>query len=215
MMAELLTTKGRADFLDTGKQLRVELGWQYDPSCDPPYELDVVAVLTNSGGHIRHRLDIVTYDSDNKIMLDGEEHSCSYDESVIGPAAYSDDEVAPGVGRNVLLVDLSKTDKRIKTIYFGLCLYWDETDLRDVRRSYHFGHLSNVYIALKDQQSGKELFRYRLDSLEANNCKGAELGKLYRKGDCWRFMPFIKGLKNGWDDILSRYANGPMEALDF
>ena len=215
LMADLLSNGGKAEVFDRCKQLQVDLGWEFDPKCDPAYEMDAVAVLTNSGGHIRHRLDLVTYDSENLITLDGEEHPCSYDESVIGPATYGDQEVAPGVGRVEFLVDLSKTDKRVKVIHFALCLYWDETNLRDVRRSYNFGKLSNVYISFKEQSTGKELLRHQLNILNVNNCKGAVIGQLCRKGDSWRYAAKGIGLKNGWEDILNRFANAPMEALDF
>lgn len=214
-MTEIVSARGKAESLGPCRQLTVEMGWESDPGCDPAYELDPVAVLTNSGGHIRHRLDLVVYDSDNTISIDGEEHPCSYDESVIGPSAFADVEVGPGVGRQTVLVDLNKTDDRVKTIFFALCLYWDESDARDKRRWYHFGQLSNVYIALRDRASGKVLCRHVINPRMVNNCKGVELGKLYRRGDGWRFMATDKGLQNGWEDILDRYANGPLEALDF
>ena len=74
LMADLLSNGGKAEVFDRCKQLQVDLGWEFDPMCDPSYEMDAVAVLTNSGGHIRHRLDLVTYESENLITLDGEEH---------------------------------------------------------------------------------------------------------------------------------------------
>ena len=214
-MAEVLAARDRVDILDQTWQLKIEMGWVSDPNCDPAYELDAVAVLTNSGGHIRHRLDLVTYDSENTITFNGEEHPCSYDESVIGPSAYEDDEVAPGVGRTTLFVDLHKTDERVKTILFALCLFWNETNPRDKRLQYHFGELSNIYISLKDQNTDQELVRFVLDPQAVNHCKGAERGKLYRRGDSWRFMAIEQGLKNGWEDIMDLYAKGPLESPDF
>ena len=122
LMAVLLSNGRQAEIIDRCKQLRVNLGWEFDPKCDPAYEMDAVAVLTNSGGHIRHRLDLVTYDSENLITLDGEEHPCSYDESVIGPATYGDQEVAPGVGRVEFLVDLSKINESRLSISPCVCI---------------------------------------------------------------------------------------------
>ena len=95
-------------------------------------------------------------------------------------------------------VDLSKLDSRIEEILFTATIYKAE------ERRQNFGQVRNSYIRIYNQLTNEEIARYDLDedfSIET----AVEFGRLYRRGDEWKFEAIGNGNKGGLQALVNKY----------
>jgi len=200
--------KGQRVGLDAGlTHLKVEMGWKVNPNANPPYDLDASTFLLGANGQIENEYDFVFYGSPNKTTVNGEERPCSVDKSVLGSVDdLGDDDDDTGEGNEEIEVDLTKTSSKIKEILFTVSIYWNPNDYSDKRRTYNFGQVRDAYIQIKNAVTGETICRYDLDE-DFSTSKGVEFGRLYRRGDEWKFQAVGESHTDGLEPIVRKYAS--------
>ena len=68
-----------------------------------------------------------------------------------------------------------------------------------------FGQVSNAFIRLVDEKTGKEVVRYDL-SEDASVETAMILGEVYRHGNDWKFRAVGQGVKGGLGPLASNYG---------
>lgn len=206
--------KGQRVGLDAGlTHLTVEMGWKVNPNANPPYDLDASTFLLAASGQIENEYDFVFYGSPNKVTVknketgEDEERPCSVDKSVLGSVDdLGDDDDDTGEGNEEIDVDLTKTSQKIKEILFTVSIYWNPNDINDKRRSYNFGQVRDAYIQIKNAITGETICRYDLDE-DFSTSKGVEFGRLYRRGEEWKFQAVGESHADGLEPIVKKYAS--------
>ena len=185
--------KGQRVELDKGlTHLKIEMGWKVNPNAKPAYDLDASTFLLGQSGQIENEFDFVFYGSPNKTVVNGEERPCSLDKSVLGSVDdLGDDEDDTGEGSEEIDVDLTKTSPSVKEILFTVSIYWSPRDYNDPenapRVKYNFGQVRDAYIQIRNAVTNDIICRYDLDE-DFSTDKGVEFGRLYRRGNEWKFQ---------------------------
>lgn len=201
--------------------LKVEMGWQVNPNAIPPYDLDASTFLLGETGQIENEYDFVFYGSPNKIEINGELRPCSLDKSILGSVDdLGDDDDNTGEGNEEIEVDLTKTSDRVKEILFTVSIYWLPSDEytfynegeygkkypNKPRLKYNFGQVRNAYIQIINSNTGEVICRYDLDE-DFSTAKGVEFGRLYRRGNEWKFEAVGNAHEDGLEPICRKYAS--------
>lgn len=206
--------KGQRVGLDASlTHLKVEMGWKVNPNAEPPYDLDASTFLLGASGQIENEYDFVFYGSPNKMTVKNKEtgedefRPCSVDKSVLGSVDdLGDDDDDTGEGNEEIEVDLTKTSSEIKEILFTVSIYWNPNDYNDKRRAYNFGQVRDAYIQIKNAVTGETICRYDLDE-DFSTSKGVEFGRLYRRGNEWKFQAVGESHTDGLEPIVRKYAS--------
>lgn len=204
--------KGQRVEIQSGlTRLKVEMGWKVNPNAEPAYDLDASTFLLGSNGQIENEYDFVFYGSPNKIEVNGEMRPCSVDKSVLGSVDdLGDDEDDTGEGNEEIEVDLTKTSANVQEILFTASIYWSPNDANDPinapRMKYNFGQVRDAYIQIKNAMNGEVICRYDLDE-DFSTDKGVEFGRLYRRGNEWKFQAVGEAHKDGLEPICRKYAS--------
>lgn len=185
-------------------RLKVELGWKVNPNANPPYDLDASTFLLRENGEIGVEEDFVFYGSCKSIDTPDGKRPVSADNSVLGSVDdLGDDDDDSGEGNEEIEVDLTKTSTHIKQILFTASIYW-EPGKPSAR--YNFGQVRDAYILIKNALTNEEILRYDLDE-DFSTEKGVEFGRLYRRGDAWKFEAIGVGYTDGLEPICRKYAS--------
>lgn len=204
--------KGQRVELDKGlTHLKIEMGWKVNPNAKPAYDLDASTFLLGQSGQIENEFDFVFYGSPNKTVVNGEERPCSLDKSVLGSVDdLGDDEEDTGEGSEEIDVDLTKTSTSVKEILFTVSIYWSPRDYNDPenapRVKYNFGQVRDAYIQIRNAITNDIICRYDLDE-DFSTDKGVEFGRLYRRGNEWKFQAVGEAHKDGLEPICRKYAS--------
>ncbi|MBR6711677.1 MAG: TerD family protein [Selenomonadaceae bacterium] len=160
------------------KKLLIGLGWdtnKYDGGSD--FDLDAAAFLLGDNGKVTSDEDFVFYNN-LKHKSGAVEHM---GDNLTGEGEGDDEEIK---------VDLSKVPPQITKIDFTVTIYDAEA------RRQTFGQVSNAYIRVVDDTTGKELIRYDLGedfSVET----AVVVGEIYRNKGEWKFNAIGSGWKGG------------------
>lgn len=200
--------KGQRVEIATGlTRLKVEMGWQVNPTANPPYDLDASTFLLGNSGQIENEYDFVFYGSPNKTEVNGEMRPCSVDKSVLGSVDdLGDDDDDTGEGNEEIEVDLTMTSPAVKEILFTVSIYFNPNDPSDPRKRYNFGQVRDAYIQIINAVSGEVICRYDLDE-DFSTSKGVEFGRLYRRGSEWKFQAVGESHADGLGSICNKYAS--------
>lgn len=181
--------KGQRISMDKGLTLvGVGLGWDPNEGTGYDFDLDASAFMLGESGRIPTDEYFVFYN--NQKSPDGSVESTG-DDLTGGNSDGGDDET--------INVDLSKVDPRIQEIVFTATIYKAE------ERRQNFGQVRNSYIRIYDAKTNAEIARYDLDedfSIET----AVEFGRLYRRGDEWKFEAMGIGNKGGLQSLVNKYA---------
>ena len=159
-------------------KILVGLGWdvnKYDGGYD--FDLDASAFLVGTKGKVQSDADFIFYHN-LKHSSGAVEHT---GDNLTG-AGEGDDEV--------IRVDLKKVPASVDKIAFTVTIY--DADARKQK----FGQVSNAYIRIVDEATGRELIHYDLGedfSVET----ALVVGELYRHGGDWKFNAIGSGFKGG------------------
>ena len=96
-------------------------------------------------------------------------------------------------------IDLSKVPANIERIAFTVTIYEAEA------RRQNFGQVSNSFIRLVDETTGKEMIRYDLGedfSIET----AVVVGELYRHNGEWKFNAIGSGFQGGLAALCGHYG---------
>ena len=181
--------KGQRISMDKGLTLvGVGLGWDPNEGTGYDFDLDASAFMLGESGRIPTDEYFVFYN--NPKSPDGSVESTG-DDLTGGNSDGGDDET--------INVDLSKVDPKIQEIVFTATIYKAE------ERRQNFGQVRNSYIRIYDAKTNAEIARYDLDedfSIET----AVEFGRLYRRGDEWKFEAIGIGNKGGLQSLVNKYA---------
>lgn len=181
--------KGQRISMDKGLTLvGVGLGWDPNEGTGCDFDLDASAFMLGESGRIPTDEYFVFYN--NPKSPDGSVESTG-DDLTGGNSDGGDDET--------INVDLSKVDPKIQEIVFTATIYKAE------ERRQNFGQVRNSYIRIYDAKTNAEIARYDLDedfSIET----AVEFGRLYRRGDEWKFEAMGIGNKGGLQSLVNKYA---------
>jgi len=165
----------------------VGLGWQANPGSGYDFDLDASAFMLGSNKKLPLDEFFVFYNNqqspDMAVSSSGDDLTGSDD----------------GGDCETLNVDLSKVDPRIEEIIFTVTIHEAEA------RKQNFGQVHNSYIRIYDQDNGSEIANYDLDedfSVET----AIEFGRLYRRGDVWKFEALGIGYKGGLQFFVDKYV---------
>ena len=159
-------------------KILVGLGWdvkKYDGGHD--FDLDAAAFLLGVNGKVLNDADFVFYNN-----LKHSSGAVQHMGDNLTGAGDGDDEQ--------IRVDLSKLPGNIDKVAFTVTIHEAE------QRKQNFGQVSNAYIHIFDETSGKELIRYDLGedfSIET----AVVVGELYRQAGEWKFNAIGSGFKGG------------------
>lgn len=168
-------------------KVSVGLGWDPNDGTGFDFDLDASAFMLGSN-HKIHSDDFFIFYNNQK-SPDGSVESTG-DDLTGGNSDGGDDET--------INVDLSKLDSRIEEILFTATIYKAE------ERRQNFGQVRNSYIRIYNQLTNEEIARYDLDedfSIET----AVEFGRLYRRGDEWKFEAIGNGNKGGLQALVNKY----------
>ena len=171
------------------KKILVGLGWdvnKYDGGS--AFDLDASAFLLGTDGKVTSDADLVFYGnlkhSSGAVLHTGD--------NLTGAGDGDDEQIK---------VDLSKIPGNIDKVAFTVTIY--EAD----SRRQNFGQVSNAFIRIVDEASGKELIRYDLGedfSVET----AVVVGELYRHAGEWKFNAIGSGFKGGLRALGQNYGLG-------
>ena len=168
-------------------KILVGLGWdvkKYDGGYD--FDLDASAFLVGANGKVANDADFIFYHN-LKHSSGAVEHT---GDNLTG-AGEGDDEV--------IRVDLKKLPANVERVAFTVTIYD-----ADVRRQ-NFGQVSNAFIHITDEITGRELIRYDLGedfSIET----AIVVGELYRNAGEWKFNAIGSGFKGGLRALCLNYG---------
>ena len=169
------------------KKLLIGLGWdvnKYDGGHD--FDLDAAAFLLNSGGKVNSDDDFVFYNN-LKHKSGAVEHM---GDNLTGEGEGDDEEIK---------IDLDKVPANVDKIDFTVTIYDAEA------RKQTFGQVSNAYIRVVDDVTGKELIRYDLGedfSVET----AVVVGEIYRNRGEWKFNAISAGWSGGLAALGKNYG---------
>ena len=159
-------------------KILVGLGWdtnKYDGGFD--FDLDAAAFMLNAEGKVNEDEDFIFYNN-LKHKSGSVEHM---GDNLTGEGEGDDEEIK---------IDLAKVPANIDKIDFTVTIYDAEV------RKQTFGQVSNAYIRVVDDTTGKELIRYDLGedfSVET----AVVVGEIYRRGAEWKFNAIGSGFSGG------------------
>ncbi len=169
------------------KSILVGLGWdvnQFDSGAD--FDLDAAAFMLGQNGLCPTEKEFVFY-SNLEHPSGGVKHM---GDNLTGEGEGDDEQIK---------IDLSKIPDSIQKIAFTVTIYEADT------RRQNFGQVSNAYIHIIDETSGRELIRYDLGedfSIET----AVVVGELYRHNGEWKFNAIGSGFQGGLAALCGHYG---------
>lgn len=164
----------------------VGLGWDAQPAGGADIDLDASAVICGP---------------DRKVLSD--EHFVFYNNLASPDGAVrhtGDNTTGEGEGDDEqLLVDLDRLDARVEQVVFTVSIH------DAAARGQNFGQVSDAYIRVVDNLTGREMCRYEL-SYDAAEETAMVFGALYRRGGDWKFRAIGQGYASGLAGIAGDYG---------
>ena len=165
----------------------VGLGWDPNTSgSGHDYDLDASAFMLGSNLKLPADEYFVFYK--NPKSPDGAIFSTGDDTT--GGSSDGDDET--------LHVDLTRINPAITEVVFCVSIYD-----ADARRQ-NFGQVRNSFIRIYDSTTNVEICKYELvEDFSVETC--IEFGRLYRRGDEWKFEALGLGYRGGLQELVNKY----------
>lgn len=168
-------------------KVSVGLGWDPNEGSGFDFDLDASVFMLGSNKKIPNDNYFIFYN--NPKSPDGAVESTG-DDTTGGNSDGGDDET--------LNVDLQKVDSSIQEILFVATIYKAD------ERKQNFGQVRNSYIRIYNSITNEEIARYDLDedfSVET----AVEFGRLYRRGEEWKFEAMGIGNRGGLQALVNKY----------
>lgn len=168
-------------------KVSVGLGWDPNEGSGFDFDLDASAFMLGSNKKTPNDNYFIFYN--NPKSPDGAVESTG-DDTTGGNSDGGDDET--------LNVDLQKVDSSIQEILFVATIYKAD------ERKQNFGQVRNSYIRIYNSITNEEIARYDLDedfSVET----AVEFGRLYRRGEEWKFEAMGIGNRGGLQALVNKY----------
>ena len=177
--------------IDVGlTNISVGLGWNPNEGTGQAFDLDASAFMLNANRKIPTEGHFIFY---NNVDSPDKSLHHSGDDPTGGNSAGGDDES--------ISVDLNKISADIQEILFIVTIH-DASGRRQ-----NFGQVRQSYIRIVDNSNGAEIAKYELDedfSIETS----IEFGRLYKRGDSWKFEASGIGYKEDLLYFVQKYYDG-------
>jgi tellurium resistance protein TerD len=223
-----LTKGNRADI--NASQFKIGLGW--DPSTSAnDFDLDVSAIIIGDSGKVlfdgtsQGEKYIVYYNSEdrmlpinlsNNIFQIEQYDSIKYPNreedyrvktrpvspnfEVVGSLDDKSGNVSEGDDDEDMFIDLSKVHIDAKEIIIIASIY------EASERRQNFGQVRNAYIRVIDVFTNQEILKYELDE-DFSTETAIEFGRIYKRGETWRFEAIGNGTSKGFEDYIKKYSS--------
>ena len=164
----------------------IGLGWDARATDGSEFDLDASAFLLNAGGKVRRDEDFIFYN--NLRTADGSvEHS-------------GDNRTGDGDGDDeALTVDLAKVADEVQKVAVVVTIHDGEA------RRQNFGMVTNAFIRVVDDATGREIARYDL-SEDASTETAMIFGEIYRHAGEWKFRAVGQGYQGGLAPLARGYG---------
>ena len=169
------------------KKIMIGLGWDvnaFDSGAD--FDLDASAFLVGANGKCPTEKEFIFYGN----LIHPSEAGKHMGDNLTGEGEGDDEQIE---------VDLTKIPANVEKIAFTVTIYDAE-----VRRQ-NFGQVSNAFIRIVDEVSGKELIHYDLGedfSIET----AVVVGEMYRHNGEWKFNAIGSGFHGGLAALCGHYG---------
>jgi Uncharacterized proteins involved in stress response, homologs of TerZ and putative cAMP-binding protein CABP1 len=212
-------TKGQR--IDIGlSKVGVGLGWDPNEGTGFDFDLDASAFMLGENNKVINDDFLVFYNSEKRVLPNNLMKIEPYDASKypdfredyikatrgVSPdwAVYGalDDDTggaSDGDDDEIIDVDLAKIDNRVKQIVFTVTIHDFEA------RKQNFGQVRNSYIRIFNKDTNEMIAKYELDedfSIET----AVEFGRLYKRGNEWKFEAMGIGYKGGLEYFVTKYV---------
>ena len=174
-------TKGQRVEIGLSK-VGVDLGWDSNEGSGFDFDLDASAFMLGENKKLPKDEYLVFYNNP---------------ESPDGSVKSSGDDTDGGEGET-LTIELNKVDPAVQEIIFTVTIHDAEA------RRQNFGQVRNSFIKIYDAQTNEEIAKYELDedfSVET----AVEFGRLYKRGNEWKFEAMGIGYKGGLQYFVNKY----------
>jgi tellurium resistance protein TerD len=164
----------------------IGLGWDTRTTDGAEFDLDASAFLLSGSNRVRGDADFIFYN--NLRSGDGSvEHT-------------GDNRTGEGEGDDeALKVDLSRVPSDVQKIAVAVTIHDGES------RRQSFGMVSNAFIRVVNDQTGREIARYDL-SEDASTETAMIFGEVYRHNAEWKFRAVGQGYKGGLGPLARNYG---------
>ena len=158
-------------------KILIGLGWDVRATDGAAFDLDASCFLLDGAGKVRTDADFIFYN--NLKSADGSvEHT---GDNLTGEGDGDDEAV---------LVDLPRVGSDVQKIAVAVTIHD-----ADARRQ-NFGSVSNAFVRVVDQATGREITRYDL-SEDSSTETAMIFGEVYRHGEEWKFRAVGQGFAGG------------------
>lgn len=167
-------------------KILIGLGWDTRTTDGADFDLDASAFLLTSGDKVRGDSDFIFYNnlrsSDGSVEHTGDNRTGEGD---------GDDEA--------LKVELNKLPAEVQKIAIAVTIHDGEA------RRQSFGMVSNAFIRIVNDATGREISRYDLAE-DASTETAMIFGEVYRYNSEWKFRAVGQGYKGGLGPLASNYG---------
>jgi len=168
------------------KKLVVGLGWDPRATDGQEFDLDASAFILAESGKVRSPADFIFY---NQMVS-----SCR---SVIHTG---DNRTGDGDGDDEQIkVDLSLVPADVQRIAITVTIH------EAAQRQQSFGQVSNAFVRIVNEDSGKEVVRYDL-SEDASTHIAMIFAELYRHNGEWKFKAVGQGYASGLKSMCAQFG---------
>ncbi len=164
----------------------IGLGWDTRTTDGADFDLDATAFMLAASGRVRGDSDFIFYN--NLKSADGSvEHT-------------GDNRTGEGDGDDeALTVDLTKVPAEVQKISVAVTIHEGEA------RRQSFGMVSNAFIRVANDATGREIARYDLTE-DASTETAMVFGEVYRHNGEWKFRAVGQGYKGGLAPMARNYG---------
>ena len=178
--------KGQREALNAPK-FTIGLGWDTNSSSSgTAFDLDSSVFILGENKKVISDEHFVFYNN-TKSPDGGVEHS---GDNLTGDGEGDDEQIK---------VDLSLVDPKATEICVVVTIH--EADAR----KQNFGQVRNSYVRILDAGTNAEILKYELEedfSIET----AIEFGRIYKRGNEWKFEAVGMGMKGGLQDYVNKYT---------
>lgn len=167
-------------------RILIGLGWDTRVTDGADFDLDASAFLLSAGDKVRGDSDFIFYN--NLRSTDGSvEHT-------------GDNRTGEGDGDDeALTVDLTRLPADVQKIAVAVTIHEGEA------RRQSFGMVSNAFIRVVNDGTGREISRYDLAE-DASSETAMIFGEVYRHNGEWKFRAVGQGYKGGLGPLARNYG---------
>jgi tellurium resistance protein TerD len=167
-------------------RILVGLGWDVRQTDGAAFDLDASAFLLRDGDKVRGDADFIFYN-----QLESTCKSVRHTGDNLTGEGDGDDES--------LEVELTKVPAEVQKIAVAVTIHEGET------RRQNFGMVSNAFVRVVDQTTGREITRYDLNE-DASVETAMIFGEVYRHGADWKFRAVGQGFKGGLGPLAKNFG---------